>query len=150
MLLDSNLLAHLSQLLSAADQGVPVFLYAETLPARGRQAAWLQLRQALGGRIEVGGVRPVDAQQACDIVRQCLEGGAQPDGPLLAGEAARQYQDALAELLQQWQLALQEAALIEQFWLSEGHPLPPGAWDFAFMLSNRQQALVFMGAAASL
>lgn len=147
MNLDNDILQQISVLLHEADGGAPVFLYSEQLQANGRQAAWLQLRQALGGRIEVGGVRPVAADEALATVRNCLSGSYEARPPILGRDQWQQFDGLLQQVLDQWQQALEEAVLIEQFWLSEGHPVSTGAWDFAFLLSARREALVFMGAA---
>lgn len=149
MPIHQDLLNQITDLLNEGDASYTVFLYAEALPAAGRAAPYEVLRQALGERIEIGGIKPVTAQEARAVVQGCLcyapEGG---NAPLLGSENARQFRELAALLDSELAATLEEARKIEQFWLSEGHPAHPVLWDFALLVSGYREALVFMGSAA--
>lgn len=149
MNIQQDLLHQIADLLNQGGAAYTVFLYAETLPAPGRAAPYEVLRQALGERIEIGGIKPVTAEEACAMVQRCLR--YSPDdgnAPLLAAGKAAQFTLLAAQLDADLAAALDEAKKIEQFWLSEGHPAHPVLWDFALLLTGYRESLIFMGSAS--
>lgn len=149
MPIQQDLLDHITDLLNEGGASYTVFLYAQTLSAPSRSAPYEVLRQALGERIEIGGIKPVTADEARAVVQTCLR--YSPDdgnGPLLAAEPSGQFAVLAAQLDGELAVVLDEARKIEQFWLSEGHPAHPVLWDFALLITGYREALLLMGSAA--
>lgn len=149
MHINQPLLDAIAALLNQDGANYTVFLYAETVPNPGKAPATDVLRQALGRHIEIGGIKPVTADETVALVASCLQySGDESGGPRFGAQKTARFNELYAELQAELLTSLDEAKKIEQFWLSEGHPAFPVFWDFAFLVSGYREVMIFMGSSA--
>lgn len=149
MLPDQSQLDLLAATLNNASPGIAVFLFADTLAGGGRLPLPVLVQQLLGPHAEIGGVQPLSAEAALELVRHCLASADEMHSPGLTRAGLLELQGAVGTVLDGLAASLADARLIEHFWLSAGHPAYPELWDFAIAVRTRTDALVFVGAACS-
>ena len=147
--MNQHTLSSVADFLDDAGWNYSVYLrsYA-TSPTEGASSKQL-IRSALGSTAVIDRIEAVTPVEVVSEVRTSIsyagDSGAGSDPKAMQ---SGRFSELLAALLQETEAAARSAVRVEQFWLSAGHPAYPVFWDFAFLFTGTNEALVLVGSSS--
>jgi len=141
-------LTELGRLLNGTNYVVSLRVYR--LPFSPDASAEHYIAQALGPAAVSGGSSRATEQEVLTEVEESLRHeGDNGYGPPPSALQSQKYEELVSLVLSHLHQGLRAAALIERFWLKEGHPeFYPVYWDFAFVIAGPTAAEVFVGSSS--
>lgn len=142
-------LAAIVDLLNEGGWNYSVFLKGYPAQLKIGMSSQQLVQTALGSSAVVERVQQVTTQQVLAEVEASLAyAGDSGAGPNEAAIQSERFRELLTTLLAETNAVATEAKKVEQFWLKEGHPAYPVFWDFAFLFTGSEEALVFIGSSS--
>ena len=147
--MNQHTLSSVADFLDDAGWNYSVFLRSYTTsPIAGASSEQL-IRVALGEAAVIDRIESVTPVEVVSAVRSSIsyagDSGAGPDPKAMQSEP---FAELLATLLHETEAAARSAVRVEQFWLSAGHPAYPVFWDFAFLFTGTNEAIVLVGSSS--
>lgn len=147
--MNQNALSALAEFLNAAGWNYSVFLRCYGAPFGASVSSEAVIHSALGTTAVVGGCREVTPAEALAEIRESLTyAGDSGAGPAPQAMQSERFAELLDRVLAEVGAAAARSIRIEQFWLREGHPAYPVFWDFAFLLREKNEAVVIAGSSS--
>lgn len=147
--MNQHTLTSVAEFLDDAGWNYSVFLRSYTTPPTEGASSEQLIRSALGSTAVIGRIEAVTPVEVVSEVRTSIsyagDSGAGPDPKAMQSD---RFSELLAALLQETEAAARSAVRVEQFWLGAGHPAYPVFWDFAFLFTGTNEAVVLVGSSS--
>jgi hypothetical protein len=144
--MDQQVLDEIVKSLNADASNYTVFLRFVEVPLPKPVGNETILRMVLGAEAMLGGIQKVEKTSVWPSMKEALlYAGDKGTGPAEATLASARMLALMVLLENEVRSLVDAACTTESFWLQSGHPGYPVFWDFAFLLSGKNNASILMG-----